>query len=582
MVDSEKDPPLPFSNVRRLSLALACVGSLAHARPPHARPPHAQPPHATPARATLPAMVTNPAPGIDVLDYDLDLTLAPPACTLDGRGTITLRRTAVVPSVRLDLVGLEVTSVAVRGRAQPVRADRAGVTVALGDGGSDTLEIAIAWRGTPADGLIIRTDTRAGWTAFGDNWPNRARQWFPSVDHPSDKATVSFTVRVPTSYVVIANGTLLDRTEVDGPTSTSTSNVWRFREPHPIPTYLMVIGVAELSHVSLGVTACGLGDGGGCVTQGVLVEPASKGSMPGNFAVAGEMVRFYASLFGPFPYAQLMHVQSATRFGGMENAGAIFYAWDMFQSPRAVPEGTIAHEIAHQWFGDAVTERAWAHAWLSEGFAEYLTAMWMERAHGDSVRREMLAGFKRTILASVAARERPVIDTAQRDLLKLLNANSYQKGGYVLHMLRREVGDSAFVRALRAYQLKFRHGTALTDDLRLVVEAEHHAPLSWFFDQWLRKPGWAELDVGWQQRDDRLVLDVGQSARFGAYRLRLPLLLTLADGSLTRLSVPVPASAGRTTVRSAPLPAGAQVREVKADPDGDLLAVVTLRRGAPR
>ncbi|MBI2796557.1 MAG: M1 family metallopeptidase [Gemmatimonadetes bacterium] len=573
--------PGPFDSLRSLGEGFAKDPLFAVAVAFLAAPVLAQPSRTTHTRPVPPAMVTDAATGIDVLDYDLDLTLAPPTRMLEGKATITLRRTAATSAVHLDLVGLAVTSVAVRGQPQPVRADSTGATVALGAGGRDTIEVAVAWRGSPADGLIIRTDTRAGWTAFGDNWPNRARQWFPSVDHPSDKATVSFTVRVPTSYVVVANGTLRDRTEVDGPTATATTNVWRFRETHPIPTYLMVIGVAAFSHVPLGETACGFGEAGGCVSQGILVEPASKGSMPGPFAAAGGMVRFYASLFGRFPYAQLLHVQSATRFGGMENAGAIFYAWDMFQAPRSVSEGTIAHETAHQWFGDAVTERAWAHVWLSEGFADYLMAMWMEHAHGDSARKAVLADFRRVIMGSAASRDRPVIDTTQGDLLGLLNTNSYQKGAHVLHMLRREVGDSAFVRGLRAYQLKFRHGTALTDDLRAAVEAEHGAPLGWFFDQWLRKPGWAELDIAWQVRDGRLVLDVGQSARFGAYRLTLPVRVTMEDGTVVDQLVALPASAVRTTVTGPALPGGASVRGVQVDPDGDLLAAIALRRGGP-
>ena len=525
----------------------------------------------------LPAMVTNAAPGIDVLDYQIDIEFTPPTRAIKATTTITVRRLAAVPFLHLDFVGLEATAVTVRGVAQPVRADSAGLTVTLGPGANDELEIAVMYHGTPKDGMVIRPDSRAGWTAFADNFPNRARQWFPSVDHPSDKATVSFTVRVPTSYSVVANGMLADRVEVDGPTSTMTSNVWRFREKYPIPTSLMVIGVAELSDVPLGETACGFGDGGGCVTQFVLVEPASRGSMPGNFARAGEIVQFYASLFGPFPYEKLAHVQSATRYGGMENAAAIFYAWNLFQAPNSVSEGLIAHETAHQWFGDAVTERAWSHLWLSEGFATYLNVMWMEHAHGDSARIATLAAMRNAVTASAASRDRPVLDTAETDLVKLLNSNSYQKGGLALHMLRRLVGDSAFVRGLRGYQAQFKHGTALTDDLRAAVEATHGAPLAWFFEQWLRRPGWAELDVGWEVRGERLTLDVAQSKRFGNFRLTLPVRVTKTDGTILEFDLPLPASP-RVRLRSPGTFSAADVREVTIDPNGDVLATYAVHR----
>ena len=124
-------------------------------------------------------MVTDAAPGIDVLDYDIAIEFAPPTGVIQGVATITLRRTAAVPSLRLDFVGLEATSVTVAGVAQPVRADSTGLTVALGPGANDERVIVVRYQGTPRDGMVIRTNARAGWTAFADNFPSRARHWFP-------------------------------------------------------------------------------------------------------------------------------------------------------------------------------------------------------------------------------------------------------------------------------------------------------------------------------------------------------------------------------------------------------------------
>ena len=526
-------------------------------------------------RAVPPAMVTDPAPGIDVLDYAIDISVAPPALTFSATATITLVRTAHVDTLRLDFVKLTATDVRVGGGA--VRATNDGTTLAvpLPAGSGDTLTITVTYRGAPADGLIIRRDAGGAWTAFADNWPNRARQWFPSVDHPADKATVSFTVRAPAGYTVVANGTLEFHTDVTAAPGAGATEIWKFRQRQPVPTYLMVVGVAKLREVSLGETACGFGAVAQCVPQRVFVEPSVVPSMPGAFARAGEMVSFFARLFGTFPYEKLDHVQSATRFGGMENAGAIFYAWDTFERPPGMGEGTIAHETAHQWFGDAVTERAWAHLWLSEGFATYLDVMWTERAHGDSAMRADLARIKGQIMAAPVVSERPVIDTAQADLYKLLNANSYQKGGYVLHMLRREVGHAVFVRALREYQRMYRHGNALTGDLRAAFEREHGQPLTWFFDQWLTRPGWADLDVSWRQRDGTIMLHVVQRGTFGAYRLSLPVEIEMADGARTLQVVVVPA----TVEADVELPrkvAGAP-KALRFDPDGDLLATIAAR-----
>ena len=124
--------------------------------------------------------------------------------------------------------------------------------------------------------------------------------------------------------------------------------------------------------------------------------------MPGPFARAGEMVQLFSRLVGPFPYEKLAHLQSSTRFGGMENASAIFYADAPFRGG-GTREETIAHETAHQWFGDAVTEREWPHVWLSEGFATYFAALWTRAARGDSAFRDQMAAFATTILADSAS-----------------------------------------------------------------------------------------------------------------------------------------------------------------------------------
>ena len=531
-------------------------------------------------RAMTPAMVTDPAPGIDVLDYAIDITLAPPALTFAARVAITLARSAPVDTLRLDFVQLTATEVRVGNRVVPVTNDGATLGVPLPAGSGDTLTVTVTYHGTPSDGLIIRRDAAGTWTAFGDNWPNRARQWFPSIDHPADKATVSFTVRAPMGYTVVANGTLESHADVNTVRADPAMEIWTFRQRQPVPTYLMVIGVAKLTAVALGETACGLAAVTRCVPQRVFVEPSVAATMPGAFARAGDMVAFFAQLFGPYPYEKLDHVQSATRFGGMENAGAIFYAWNAFERPSGVKEGTIAHETAHQWFGDAVTERAWAHAWLSEGFATYLDVMWTEHAYGDSAMRADLARLRQAIMQAPEVHARPVIDTEQVDLYKLLNANSYQKGGYVLHMLRREVGDSAFVRGLREYQRKYQHGNALSGDLRAEVERSHGQSLAWFFDQWLTRPGWAEVDVAWQYRGGAVMLRVAQRGKFGAYRLSLPIDIELADGTRVRQTVVVPASA--ESVVEVPGKFAAAPKGVRIDPDGDLLATIAVRAGSSR
>ena len=514
-----------------------------------------------------PAGADRSRPGVDVQDYDLTLALPANGNVIAGQALLTVQRSPATDTLVLDLVRLTVDSVLLEGRRIEFARTPAELAIPLHGAAAASLHVLVAYHGAVDDGLIIRTDAKGRWTGFGDNWPNRARYWIPSVDHPSDKATVSWNVVAPAGRTVVANGALVDRTTLpDGRVRT------RWREAHPIAPYLMVIAAAPLTVYSLGETACGHALSGGCVPQEVYVAPEQRPMLPGAFAAAGEIVRYFASLVGPFPYERLAHLQSSTRFGGMENATAIFYADEAFRRG-TMNEGLIAHETAHQWFGDAVTEREWAHLWLSEGFATYFAALFAQHAHGDSAFQTELRRIRSAVLSdNEAVPSRPVIDTAQRNLLALLNRNSYEKGGFVLHMLQRQVGDSAFFRALRDYYAMHRDSTALTADLRTAMERASGQRLAWFFDQWLRRPGYPELDVTWSYdpSSHQVSLDVVQGSRFGAFRVPLTVALHEADDAIRRETVVIPAEQ-HTRLVLTERPSSAP-RSLELDPDVDLLA----------
>jgi aminopeptidase N len=242
-------------------------------------------------------------------------------------------------------------------------------------------------------------------------------------------------------------------------------------------------------------------------------------------------------------------------------------------------EGLIAHETAHQWFGDAVTEREWSHVWLSEGFATYFSALWTEHAHGETAFRHDMASIRTTVLEDQGSvPSRPVIDTAQRDLMALLDRNSYEKGGFVLHMLRRQVGDSAFFRALRAYYATHRDGTALTDDLQHAMEQAAGQQLAWFFDQWLRRPGYPDVDVTWSHdpSSHQVTLDIRQGPRYGAYRFPLTVEVQGADGDSRKATVLVPAELYARLTLPGGAESGAAPKAIVADPDVDLLARIVV------
>lgn len=516
--------------------------------------------------------VTVPRPGIDILHYDFDLSFGGSGAldSIDMNERVRVRRAVTADTLVLDLLApMQVRTVTMAGTAIDFVRDSTTVRIPLPRSDRDTLEVTLRYGGRPRGGLVARKGADGHWTAFGDNYPDRARNWLATVDDPSDKATVDWTIRHPAGTRAIANGALVE----DSPDPSDGTIVTRWHEGRPLYTAVMVVGVAPFAVVQLGRSACGDAEIPGCVDQSVWAAPEVRPLLPGAFTAAVPIVDFFSRLVAPFPYEKLAHVESATRWGGMENASDIFYADQAFRRGR-ITDALIAHETAHQWFGDAVTTRTWPHVWLSEGFATYFAALWAEHAHGDSAFHAVLRGMRETVLRSPVTVTEPVVRDSVPDLGQLLNSNVYQKAGFVLHMLRRELGDSVFFRGIRAYYQAHRHGSAVTADFQRAMEAASGKSLEWFFTQWMRRPGYAELDVTWRWDAPRksLFLTVTQGRRFPPYALRFDVDVVDATGHRERLWADVPATHARTI----PVPVrmtGAPV-SVQLDPDVAVLGTI--------
>ena len=393
---------------------------------------------------------------------------------------------------------------------------RIALNAARGPGG--LVSLTVKYHGAPSDGLYFKRNKFGARTVFADNWPDRARHWFPSVDHPSDKAAVEFFIHAPARYDVVASGELIET--VSRPDGTRLTH---WREFVPIPVYCMVFGAAEFSVVNAGAA------GGTHVWHYLYPEDRDRGLADHGRAL--RMLDFYAGLVGPYPYGKLALVQSSTRFGGMENSSNIFFDENSYDGTGKL-EGTVAHEIAHQWFGDSVTESDWHHLWLSEGFATYFGALFYERADGRDRFVRMMLDNKERYLKDAESVARPVYDPSVKDLFKLLNRNNYQKGAWVLHMLRRVVGDEKFFRGVRDYYRTYRDGNALTEDFRRVMERHHGRPLDWFFRQWIYEPGFPTYDAAWRWDESakRLTLKVRQTQAGGLFRVPLDVEFRGGDG----------------------------------------------------
>jgi aminopeptidase N len=510
------------------------------------------------------------------IEYEFTIDLPDSGGMINGDARITFQRQPPADSVVLDLIGMHVKRVDVeRHSGLGFRRTDSALVIPIPAGTPSRFTVRVIYDGTPTDGLIVSKDSLGRWTYFGDNWPTRARYWLPTVDRPDAKATVTWTVTAPVGKTIVANGALIE--EHTTTMARRQRTVSRWRESKRIAPYLMVIAAAPLIKLDLGESACGHAEIVSCVRQSVYAEPEQQKVLPGAFTHAGDIVEFFAQKVGAFPYEKLAHLQSRTRYGGMENATAIFYA-DAFFHRNGVPEGIIAHETAHQWFGDGVTEKAWPHVWLSEGFATYFAALYTQHAHGDSAFRAEMSRIRADILRdTTSVPRRPVVDTTQTDLMALLNVNSYQKGGFVLHMLRTELGDSAFFRGLRRYYARHKDGNALTGDLRADLEYESGKDLRAFFDQWLRRPGFPELSLSLAVDGQRgTVVHVRQGGRYGLFEFTLPLVIVNIDGSRSPMKIAVPA-VSETNVRIA-VPRRA-VKDLLIDPDVTVLMQVVEPRG---
>jgi aminopeptidase N len=465
-------------------------------------------------------VVTNAArytqPGVDVLNYNFSLTISDSTNRIKGEATIRFTRADDRQSVWFDLVeaksdtaggGMRVQDVRLPdGKTVPFSHRNDRVFINLPPAPGQPTEVIISYAGTPARGLIISRNKFNERTFFGDNWPNNARNWIPVVDHPSDKATCSFTVNAPATYRVIANGKFQDESPLQNGRKRT-----RWVENTPIPTKVMVIGAARFSVEEVGAVS------GVPVQSWLYPDDSQKGFI--DYRPAKEILQYFIDKVGPYSYEKLANVQSTTVFGGMENASCIFYNEKIIVGKKdSDVEALLAHEIAHQWFGNSATESDWSQLWLSEGFATYFSALYLEHAYGRDTLNAVLDQNKGQIFRYTVLKPKgTVVDSVTTNLNDLLNPFSYQKGGWVLHMLRHEVGDDAFWKGIRAYYTAYRNANARSIDLQSVMEKASGKQLGQFFQQWLYQPGYPE--VVWGSRYDAakqsLVIDVRQAQKTG-------------------------------------------------------------------
>lgn len=461
---------------------------------------------------------------VDVINYRFALELQDQDNRIAGTADVEVRFAAAgETALRFDLTnrdtatgrGMTVSAVTAEGASLAFAHRDNALTITLPrrfDAGQ-RLRLQIVYSGEPASGLKIANNKHGDRTFFSDNWPDKARHWLPTVDHPYDKATAEMIVTAPAHYQVVSNGLLVEETDLPrGRRRTS------WRQSVPIAPWLYVLGVARFAVQHVDTFQ------GKAIQTWVYAQDRDAGFY--DFAVpTRDALAFYSDKVGPFSYEKLANVQSNSVSGGMEAASAIFYSEGSVTGDRSVRwRNVVIHEIAHQWFGNAVTESDWDDVWLSEGFATYFTLLYIEHAYGRDEFMSGLADSRRRILEF--DKQRPdyrIVHDNLSDMSQVTTGQIYQKGAWILHMLRGMMGDEAFWTGIRSYYRAHQDGHATTADFRGEMERASGKDLRVFFDQWLTRGGLVRLDGDWTYRADAKSIAIRLTQRDRARLFTMPL-----------------------------------------------------------
>ena len=461
---------------------------------------------------------------VDIINYRFALELHDQDNRIAGTADVDLRFVAAgETSLRFDLTnqdtatgrGMTVSAVSADGASLAFthRDNALTITLPRRFEPGQRLRLQIAYAGVPASGLKIANNKHGDRTFFSDNWPDKARNWLPTVDHPYDKATSEMVVTAPAHYQVISNGLLVEETDLPGG---RRRTYWR--QSVPIAPWLYVLGVARFAVQHVDTFQ------GKAIQTWVYAQDRDAGFY--DFAVpTRDVLQFYSDKVGPFSYEKLANVQSNSVSGGMESASAIFYSEGSVVGDRNVRwRNVVIHEIAHQWFGNAVTESDWNDVWLSEGFATYFTLLYIEHAYG---RDEFLSGLESSRQRILEFdKQRPdyrVVHDNLSDMSQVTTGQIYQPGAWIRHMLRGIVGDEVFWTGIRSYYRAHQDGHATTADFRGEMERASGRDLRGFFDQWLTRGGLVRLDGDWAYSADAKSITIRLTQRDRARIFAMPL-----------------------------------------------------------
>ncbi|MEZ4669070.1 MAG: M1 family metallopeptidase [Anaerolineae bacterium] len=414
--------------------------------------------------------------GYDAIHYTIDLAWDDRTNVIDSTVTTLAKAYNDLQRFNLDFAGFTVTSVLVDGRKANFHRDGRELQITPVEPlkQDETFEVVVSYNGVPGKGVSDVYDIFAGgWIrydkgVFVASEPDGAALWFPVNDHPLDKATYTFEITVPDKYVVAANGRLKSVDNHDDPT---TTYIWEARDE--MASYLATVNVGDF------VVDTATGPNNLSIRN--YFPARSAETLKLTFASFSDMIAFYNDLIAPYPFEAAGAVVADTNLGfALETQTLILFGGNV-GTRRAEPETVIAHELAHQWFGDSVSITQWKDIWLNEGFATYLSALWFEHTQGRTALLQIMNDYYIFITNTTNNFSAPG-NPPQDDLF---NSGVYLRGAWTLHALRLKVGDEIFFNILKTYYDRFKYSNAATTDLVSIAIELSGQDLRPFFNDWL-------------------------------------------------------------------------------------------------
>ncbi len=442
-------------------------------------------------------------------------------------------------AIHLDAVGMKINDVKLNKKKLNYIYDGKNLTINLDKpyGLKDTLTFSVNYSTVPVKGIyFISPDT-----AYPDRTPQiwsqsemeDARYWYPCHDYPDDFSTSELIATVPENWVVVSNGSL-KKVETNKKNKTKTFD-WVESKPHVIYLNSIVAGVYSV-----------LKDNYGDVPVSYYVAPKFKNVARQNFSATPDILKFYSTVTGchyPWNKLALAAVTDFT-FGGMENVSAITLTENTLHSENDEPQvsstGLVAHETAHQWFGDLLTCRSWSHAWLNEGFATYFTALYQEHSLGEDEFALQMRNIHNAVIFADKRERRPTVYNRYNDPVDLFSTYIYPRGASILNMLRGIIGKDLFFKAIKYYVNKYKFHNVDSHDFENAVREATGYNLNWFFDEWLYKGGHPVFDVSYKYDNSahKLNLKVKQVQKTDditpVYKMPVDILIQTKSGSINK------------------------------------------------